>query len=401
VPHPWLIVAGDFWPLGGMDKANYSLAWYLAERLRRDVTLVAHRVAEPLAGHPGVTVVKVRRPRGLHLLGMPLLDRAGRRAAARLTAAHPDARVLVNGGNCGWAGVSWVHMVHHACPARHAGAPMLFRLKNRLARWLSCRQETRRLPNAPLLIANSQRTRRDLIDLVGVAPDRVRTLYLGSGCEEAVPVTPAEQEQVRRRLALAPGVPVLLFVGAIGYDRNKGLDTLLAACRLLDTGGMPGTVLLVAGGGRQEFWRQQAAALGLADRVRFLGLVDDVPGLLAAADLLVSPTRYDAYGLAVHEALCRGRAAIVSRAAGVSERYPPELTRLLLDDADSAPELERRIADWFAHRDALQPAVDRLAADLRRRSWDDVAADVVALVESGASGMGSPAREEGDGSRNR
>jgi glycosyltransferase involved in cell wall biosynthesis len=384
MPVPWLIVAGDFSLGGGMDKANYHLAWYLADRLGRHVTLVAHRVAEPLARHANVTVVTVPRPRGLHLLGMPLLDRAGRRAAARLTAAHPGARVLVNGGNCRWPAASWVHMVHHACPARDAGAPAPFRLRNRLTRWLFRRDEARRLPMASLLIANSERTRRDLVERVGVDPDRIRVVYLGSDGAATRPVSAAEREEARRRLGLDPAAPVLLFVGALGYDRNKGLDTLLACGRLLASRGMSEAVILAAGDGRLDFWRREAAAHGVAERTRFLGRVDDVPALLAAADLLVSPTRYDAYGLAVHEALCRGRAAIVSRAAGVSERYPPELAALLLNDPDSADELASRIADWFARRDALQPAIDRLAADLRSRTWDDVAAEIVTLVESAA-----------------
>jgi glycosyltransferase involved in cell wall biosynthesis len=315
---------------------------------------------------------------------MPLLDRAGRRAAARLTAAHPDARVLVNGGNCGWTGVNWVHMVHHAYPLSHQGTPVLFRLKNRFTRWVFRRHEARHLPHAPLVIANSQKTRRELIDLAGVAADRVRVIYLGSGPAGATPVTPAEREQARRRLGLAPGRAVLLFVGAIGYDCNKGLDTLLAACRLLDAKDMPGTVLLVAGSGKRGFWHRQAAALGLVDRVQFLGVVDDMPGLLAAADLLVSPTRYDAYGLAVHEALCRGVPALVSRRAGVAERYPEELSVLLLNDPNDPGELAGRIACVLDAAHRMGPAVARFGEQLRQRSWDDMAAEIVALVEERA-----------------
>ena len=65
MPPPWLIVAGDFVPSGGMDKANYHLAWHLAERARLPVHLVAHRVAEPLASHPLVRFHPVRRRMGV------------------------------------------------------------------------------------------------------------------------------------------------------------------------------------------------------------------------------------------------------------------------------------------------------------------------------------------------
>src|SRR5439155_4864098 len=114
MPPPWLIVAGDFRPSGGMDKANYQLAWHLAERARVPVHLVAHGVAEPLASHPLVRVHPVRRPFGRHILGMPLLEKAGRRLAGVLTKADSRTRVIVNGGNCRWPGINWVHMVHQA-----------------------------------------------------------------------------------------------------------------------------------------------------------------------------------------------------------------------------------------------------------------------------------------------
>ena len=46
---------------------------------------------------------------------------------------------------------------------------------------------------------------------------------------------------------------------------------------------------------------------------------EEAPAVLAACDALVSPTRYEAYGLAVHEALARGLPALVSRSAGIAD----------------------------------------------------------------------------------
>ena len=108
----WLIVSGDFTPWGGMDRANHALASYLAGREGAEVHLVSHRVADDLATLPNVRVHGVRRPWGKHLLGAPLLAREGRRQALRL--ASRGARVVVNGGNCRWDDVNWVHYVHAA-----------------------------------------------------------------------------------------------------------------------------------------------------------------------------------------------------------------------------------------------------------------------------------------------
>src|SRR5579862_1398480 len=57
---PWLVVAGDFTPLGAMDIANHALARHLAAR--GDVHVVAHRVWTDLAALPTLTVNPVWRP---------------------------------------------------------------------------------------------------------------------------------------------------------------------------------------------------------------------------------------------------------------------------------------------------------------------------------------------------
>src|SRR5438128_1586428 len=173
MPPPWEIVAGDFSLSGGMDKANYHLAWHLAERARVPVHLVAHSVAEPLASHPLVRVHCVKRPFGRHFLGMPFLEQAGRRVARALTKADSRTRVIVNGGNCQWPGINWVHMVHQACKCVDRGAPLAFRLRNRLSRVLACRAERHALRCSSLVIVNSERTRRDVTDGLRVSPDRV------------------------------------------------------------------------------------------------------------------------------------------------------------------------------------------------------------------------------------
>src|SRR5262249_8967970 len=119
VTRRWVLVSGDFTPLGGMDRANHALAGYLARREGAEVHLVTHRAWDDLVALPGVRVHRVARPAGSHLLGMPLLARAGRRWARRLAAE--GARVVVNGGNCAWGDINWVHYVHAAWVPRQGG----------------------------------------------------------------------------------------------------------------------------------------------------------------------------------------------------------------------------------------------------------------------------------------
>lgn len=375
---PWLVVAGGFHARGGMDKANAALASYLLER-GHAVHLVGHEIDPSLSSHPRARAHIVPRPRGSVLLGERGLSRAAARALGALKAESPRARVVANGGNFVSTDVNWVHAVHNAWPPSDDGAPAWFRAKNRLWHALACRRERRALRGARLVVANSERTRRDLVELVGVEPERVHTVYLGGG---ACPASPRERAEARRRLGVEEGRPVVVFAGALGHDHNKGFDTLWRAWRELSAGGGWDALLVVAGGGRGlERWRGRVAEAGLAGGVRFLDFSERLAEVFAASDLLVSPVRYEAYGLNVHEAVCRGVPALVSRRAGVAERYPASLSEMLLPDPEDAADLAARLRRWRRSVEAWKEEFAPLAARLGRRGWADVAADLVALTE--------------------
>jgi glycosyltransferase involved in cell wall biosynthesis len=364
-----------------MDKANYQLAWHLADRLGREVYIVAHSVAEPLASHPLVRAQLVRRPFGRHVLGSFFLNRAGRQKAAELTRACPSARVVVNGGNCCWSDANWVHMVHHACPCVDSGTPWWFRTKNRLTHQRNLRRERAALQCSRVVLANSARTRDEVLAHFALAAERVHVVYLGVDAGHYGQASPQERATARNTFGLDNNHLVFLFVGALGYDRRKGFDTLLTAFKQLQVRFSRTPVLLAAGGGALDHWRGMAASMGLADHVRFLGHTDCIPTLLSAADILVSPVRHEPYGLNVHEALCRGVPAIVSKTAGVAERYPAELHDLLLLDPENATDLAERLCRCAAQLEEYRRRVAALGTTLRARTWDHVAADIVRLVE--------------------
>lgn len=377
----WVIVTGEITQLGGQDKANYALASFLAKR-GSPIHLVAYRIDEPLASCSGVTLHKVARPLGSNFLGAKGLGRMGRRVAREVVGQHPGARVIVNGGNCAFSDVNWVHMVHDAWSPLDSGAPLAVRMKNRVGAWADRRMERRALAASRLVIANSERTRRD-VERLRVAPAPAHVIYLGCDPRTHSPPTPAERSTARAWLGIPQDRKLAVFVGALGYDRKKGFDALLFAWQRLLADGLDAT-LLAAGSGALEFWQQKIEARHLERSVRLLGQIERVSDLLAAADLLVSPTRYEAYGLNVQEALCRGVPAIVSTVAGVAERYPPELQSLLLPDPEDAADLARRMKAAFESRERLQPHLDALGTRLRAWTWHDMAARMVSLIEEAA-----------------
>ena len=333
-----------------MDKANLALAEYLLER-GTPVHIVCYSIDAELAAHELVTVYRVSRPAGSFFLGRPLLNARGRQTAQRVAGRWPGTKVLINGENCIWPGINWVHYVHHAWRPGTFQAPLWFRIKQSLNRWLVERGERAAARTSRLFITNSNRTSRDLVEQLGVEPERIRTVYLGAESDWG-PVTDEERIASRRSLGVAGEKPVAVFVGSLGLDERKGFDTLLEAWKILCARPDWDVDLLVAGGGQAiQKYRSELSLHRLEKRVHILGFSKHVRQVLAASDLLISPVRYEAYGLNVQEAICRGIPAIVSEAAGVSERYGENCAPLLLKDPEDVNALVEKCLEWRSNRD--------------------------------------------------
>jgi glycosyltransferase involved in cell wall biosynthesis len=292
-----------------------------------------------------------------------------------------NARVIVNGGNCSWDDVTWVHYVHAAYRPQTA-ANRLHRLKSWAMHRYNLATEQQTLLRARLVMCNSLRTCRDVVERVGVPEGRARVVYYGVDPIRFGAVTPAERAESRAALRWPSDRPVATFVGALG-DRRKGFDTLFAAWQMLCTDPRWDCDLAVVGSGAEAHaWQARANECGLRERSRFLGFRQDVPRILAASDVLVHPARYEAYGLGVHEALCRGIPALVSADAGVAERYTNELHGLLIDDPNDPEDLAERLRHWRANLEETRTDLIPLSDALRGHTWDHMAREIVQFVQA-------------------
>jgi len=370
-----VLVSGDFVTTGGMDMPNYALAKHLADSGIL-VQIVAHRVARDLTDHPNVAYYRVPKPFDSYFLGAPLLDRRGQRVAR--ASSGPDSRIVVNGGNCQVGDVNWVHYVHAAFHPEQVGS-LLSRAKGRVSRKLALEKERKTLKMARIAIVNSDRTRRDLTTLLDIDDALIRTVYYGIDPDRFSPASASDRQRLCSKFGW-PNRPHVAFVGALG-DRRKGFDTLYDAWSALCRQESWDCNLIVVGRGAElPVWKARAEGSGLAERIRFLGFRDDVPDVLAACDALVAPTRYEAYGLGVQEALCTGLPALVSAHAGIAERYPPELETLLLRDVDSASELEASLKRWRQSADYLREQTLALSVLLRQRTWQTMAREIAEIL---------------------
>ncbi len=161
-------------------------------------------------------------------------------------------------------------------------------------------------------------------------------------------------ERRKRRAALGLPVDGLLFLHVGRLHRQKGQDLLLEALASLPD--HPGWTAVLVGAGDPRHLRDRARSLGVAGRVRWTGVVADVRPYYAAADVFAFPSRYEAFGIALVEAMASGLPSAVSDAAGMSEVVTHE-TSLITPVGDVQ---------------ALAAALSRLGgdADLRRSLGD-------------------------------
>ena len=382
MPKPYAIVAGDFTPWGGMDRPNYELAWYLAEHHGAEVHLVSHRVASPLSDHSNVTWHRVPRPFGRHALGEPLLDCRGRKTAREISSL--GGTVVVNGGNCLWNDVNWIHYVHNTpmaeCERQWSPHREWLRWKERRDQ----RRERQAVGESRLIITDSELMKDRLIVGVSLDPGRVRTIYYGIDPEKFRRANTSERSDARRVLGLPLDRPLVGFIGGLGHDRRKGFDVLFDAwCRCCTHADWDASLVVAGTGPELPYWKRRVAESGREGDIRLMGFTKAISTVLAAADALVSPTRYEPYGQGVHEALCCGLTVFVTRCAGISERFPAELHDLLLDNPPDAAQLCRRLLEWHKDIDGYRRRTAPLAEQLCRRTWTDMAADFVAAVSEG------------------
>lgn len=164
----------------------------------------------------------------------------------------------------------------------------------------------------------------------------------------------------------------LCFVGRL--VRQKGLDILLAALAKLPPTA-PWRLTLVGDGPERPELSARADRLGFADRIHFAGWTsrDALPGLLAAHDLFVFPSRDEGMPNAVLEAMAAGLPVIATAIAGSEELVLPDQTGLLVppDDPDAlAAALGRCLADAGLRQAFGNAGRDRA---VREYAWGRVA----------------------------
>ncbi|MEI8195593.1 MAG: glycosyltransferase family 4 protein [Phycisphaerae bacterium] len=258
-----------------------------------------------------------------------------------LAGTHFDV-LNIHGCVCPTGGVHWVQSVHRAWleRAKALRKPLsLARFKQRInplhPLLLRLEEEHFRQRKFQRLIATTKDVREDLHRLYDVPRESIDVVPNGFNPVEFNPERRLrERPGMREKLGLTPDDIALLLV-ANELDR-KGYRTILSAMRELQRKQLR---LIVCGRPDTATVKSLAAEYGLADQVIAFGPSRDVGLLHAAADLFVLPTQYEAFCLAILEALGSGLPVVTSQVPGAYDAIREGVNGYLVHDPKDGLEL--------------------------------------------------------------
>jgi glycosyltransferase involved in cell wall biosynthesis len=244
-----------------------------------------------------------------------------------------------------------------------------------------------------LYMANSEATKRDLVDL-GVAPGRIRVIYPPVDLARFSPAVDAARQ--RAELGLPAGAPCFGIFGTL--LEWKGHHVFLRAARLVLDAVPEARALIIGeaperGGAYREALGRLARELGIADRVLFLGFREDVPELMQLLQVIVhASVTPEPFGRVIVEAMAMGKPVVATGAggpleiiangvdgylvpAGQAEAMARPIVRLLTDGAHAAR---------IGHQ-ARQTVQARFSAEAHARLVEQVYAELLARPDRSRS----------------
>lgn len=126
-------------------------------------------------------------------------------------------------------------------------------------------------------------------------------------------------------------VPTFLAVGRLSYE--KGNDRLLEACKLLKKGGYAFNLWLVGDGPERDALMKQAQDAGLESCITFLGFQANPYPYMRAADVIVTPSRYEGFSTVVTEAMILGKSVVTTPCSGMDELLGDSEFGLITEDS--------------------------------------------------------------------
>jgi glycosyltransferase involved in cell wall biosynthesis len=301
----------------------------------RDFATALHSIGHEvtvLAGSPGSLSDKLVR-RGVPFEPVPALVRpiapwkdalAVRQLRSILRRLRPDL-VSVHTSKAAWLG---------RLAAKLSGAPVLFTAhgwaftegRGAASRWIYALAERAAAPLADHIITVSEYDRRLALAQRIAPPDKITRIHNG-----------IVDRTANKRARPDTSVPCVVMIGRFAAPKDQpGLLRALGQLR-----GLKWRLELVGDGPRQAEAIAQADALGISDRVRFLGERHDVSAILAEADIGALISAWEGFPRSILETMSAGLPVVASDVGGISEAVEEGETGFLVPRSDESNLTER------------------------------------------------------------
>ena len=305
--------------------------------------------------------------------------------------------------------------IHHVWPAadrylsmiaRAAGVPRVVVTEHIMGEAHSRGQQALKrdeLKNADAVTAVTAAIVETLVRDYGIEPGRVRIIPNGADMPDEEGEAPLARRW-RERFLATPLKPLWVVAGRL--EEQKGHDLLLDALVTLYRQGLDFTLAVAGDGSRRGWLEQRALSLGLSPRVQFVGQLDDVGSLLAAADGVILPSRWEGLPLVLLEAMARGRPIVATAVGGVADALEDGVSGTLVPPNDvgalaAALEHLHRRADraWRLGQVAAEVARDRFSWHAVVDEFESVYDEVLGLatVTPEAASTREPSGRQGRG----
>ncbi len=235
---------------------------------------------------------------------------------------------------------------------------------------------------ADALLADSENTRRDIVELLGLPPHKITVVYPGVDPRFQPARDDGEGERVMNRYGLSG--PFILALGTL--EPRKNLTRLLKAYAGLRAEAQAGEVIPPLAFSGAVGWLVDEVFhlvddLGLHDDVLFLGYApdEDLPVLLRRASCLVYPSLYEGFGLPVLEALACGTPVVTSHVSSL-----PEVAGdvAVYCDPHSAADIARAMRQVLASAELRQSLAQQGPPQAGQFTWDEAARRVLAVYRA-------------------
>jgi glycosyltransferase involved in cell wall biosynthesis len=219
---------------------------------------------------------------------------------------------------------------------------------------------------ADRIIAVSERTRKQVVEKLGAAPEKTRVIY--NAIEASEFTAPGTKQQLKEKLGFDHD-KIALFYGRLSVQ--KGPEYFLQAARLVLDREPKARFIIVGKGELLPKLINLAANLGLGSRATFTGFLpqEQVSMAYAASDCYVMPSVSEPFGITALEAMAAGTPVIASKNSGVIE----VAHHVLRADFWDVNDLARKMLAVFAYPELSSQMISGAGEQAKRLTWPDIA----------------------------